>query len=81
MKRLMASFPLLILGTCFIAGSMPMFVMKHPMAVFHQSFKSIPSTTEILSPSTSWIYGLLFLGIGIFFLLIWLKVLFSRHSR
>lgn len=81
MKRLIASLPLLILGTCFIVGSLPMFVMKHPMAIFHQSFKSVPSTLEVVAPSTSWIYGLLFLGIGLFFVIIWLRVLFSRGFK
>jgi|GEM_PF-4054955 len=78
MKRFTATLPLLILGICFMAGSVPIFLMKHPIAIFHQSFKNVPSTVEVVAPSTSWIYGALFGGIGLFFILTWLRVFFSR---
>ena len=66
-------------GVLFLVGSLPMFLLKGPMVVFHQAYKAVPSQAEVITPESGTFYGVLFAGIGL--LLIWLFLRVKKSLR
>lgn len=61
-------------GVLFLLGSVPMFILKTPIIVFHQAYKAVPSQAEMITPESGAFYGFVFAGMGILMIWIFLRV-------
>jgi hypothetical protein len=75
-----STFIFLGLGILFIIGSIPMFLLRQPLAVSHQAYKYASSSIEVITPEFGPLYGVLLLIVGGFFVWIFLRIREATRS-